>query len=194
MTVVLVRSYSRITGRTSIDSDTDTSRKSRASSAPIAARAPGWRTNAAGTRRSASTPSATRCARSPAATAASSSGTSDLGRRRSDALVDLQPQAALDERRAASSQVRSYSSRRSRSRRSSSTSRKPAVVSSPVRAPARSRIALVATVVPWMTSRTARRVQLVAAEDRRACLRRRRARSRRASRAPCGVDRAVGGQ
>ena len=41
-----------------------------------------------------------------------------------------------------------------RMRRNSSTSRKPSVVMSPVRAPRRSRIALVATVVAWTTSLT----------------------------------------
>ena len=40
-----------------------------------------------------------------------------------------------------------------RSRRSSSTSRKPAVVTSAVTAPRRSSTAFVATVVPWTTSR-----------------------------------------
>ena len=39
-----------------------------------------------------------------------------------------------------------------RMRRISSTSRKPLVVMSPVRAPFSSRIALEATVVPWRTS------------------------------------------
>ena len=41
-----------------------------------------------------------------------------------------------------------------RSRRSSSTSRKPAVVTSAVRLPRRSSTAFVATVVPWTTSAT----------------------------------------
>ena len=41
-----------------------------------------------------------------------------------------------------------------RSRRSSSTSRKPAVVTRAVRLPRRSRTAFVATVVPWTTSAT----------------------------------------
>ena len=42
-----------------------------------------------------------------------------------------------------------------RIRRSSSTSRKPSVVTSAVRAPRRSSTAFVATVVPWATLSTA---------------------------------------
>ena len=51
--------------------------------------------------------------------------------------------------------LRSYR-RGMRRRRISRTSRNPAVVMSPVRTPRRSRIAFVATVVPWMTSSISR--------------------------------------
>ena len=66
-----------------------------------------------------------------------------------------------------------------RSRRSSSTSRKSAVVTSAVSAPRRSSTAFVATVVPWTTSRDGARAPVAGEpgdrfDDRRVVARRRR--------------------
>ena len=149
MTVVLVRSYSRISAARRRDRETQTS--GSASAQQLADRAlvrrVGVRVQQADGDDSTPSP---REGRAPAARAASSSGATTAPST-SDPLLDLEPEPPLDERRAAFAGSRTGAGMRSR--RSSRTSRKPAVVSSAVRAPARSRIALVATVVPWTTSR-----------------------------------------
>ena len=157
MTVVLVRSYSRMTGRTSCDSDTDRCGQLGASRSPIACSWAGlayaWSRQTA----MASTPVGDELPATARSACARSSGVRtcavDV-----DALVDLA--GAARARRAARgfSQIMSYS-RGTRRRRSSRTSRKPRVVSRPVRAPLSSRMVLVATVVPWTTSRDGARAR-----------------------------------
>src|SRR6266851_5693025 len=151
MTVVLVRSYSRMIGRTSCDSDTDTCGQRRRNMSPIACSWAGLTYACSNETAIAWTPRATRY--SAAASACSrSSGTSTW--------PVLSKRSSTSRRSARSTSGRGLSQNRSyslgtRRRRSSSTSRKPRVVSSPVSAPLNSRIVLVATVVPWTTSPTA---------------------------------------